>query len=548
MAIALLTIECILRRALTQRLYSELDNTTVYNYQNYATSEFQSISLLGALSTAGTIISAVMKPPIAKISDVVGRAETYCGAVLLYILSYILCASSKNFNQYAGGYIVYCIGQTGMQILNQLLVADITTARWRGLANSLVNIPFMVVPWIAAFIVDSALVTFGWRWGIGMFAIIMPVCALSLVVPLLLFQRRMKQLGCSTKCRMSFYNLVSQSDVVGMVLLSGGFAMLLLPLALAGGTPERWHTPWVPAVMVVGAVFLGLLLVYEGRFAAHPLIPLHFLRNISLMLAWIIGLLDAFAFSVTHTYMYAWVTVVHAYGARDATFLTYTAGCMQVLVGLFVGFFMYRTRSYKWILVIGVVVRLIGYGVMLRLRGAKNSTAELFVVQIIQGAGSGIVQTIVLVVAQIVVPRSELSQSTALQLLFIYLGNAIGSASAGAVYTSSFKERLRLYIPGASEESLDAVFNTIDEPAYAPGSTEDLAVSHAYSDVMRYMTFAALGASIFGVLLVWFLPDLRLTDKHNLAASLDGVGRDVDEEAKVGEGRAKSWWRTGRLW
>lgn len=112
---------------------------------------------------------------------------------------------------------------------------------------------------------------------------------------------------------------------------------------------------------------------------------------------------------------------------------------MQVLVGLFVGFFMYRTRSYEWILVIGVIVRLIGYGVMLRLRGAENSTAELLVVQIIQGAGSAVVQTIVLVVAQIVVPRSELSQSTALQLLLIYLGNAIGSGGAGAIYTSSFK-------------------------------------------------------------------------------------------------------------
>lgn len=139
-----------------------------------------------------------------------------------------------------------------------------------------------------------------------MFAIIMPVCALSVVVPLLLFQRRMQRLGHSTKCRMTLHNFVSQSDPVGMALLSGGFAMLLLPLALAGGTPERWQTPWVPAVMVVGAVFLGLLLVYEGRFAAHPLNPLRFLKNISLILAWVIGLMDAFAFSVTHTYMYAW--------------------------------------------------------------------------------------------------------------------------------------------------------------------------------------------------------------------------------------------------
>lgn len=137
----------------------------IYNYQNYAASDFEQIALLGALMTAGTIVSAVLKPPIARISDVAGRAETYIAVVVFYIISYILCASAKSFAQYSGGYIIYCIGQTGMQILNQVIVADITSSRWRGLANGLVNLPFMIVPWISAVAVDSALANIGWRWG-----------------------------------------------------------------------------------------------------------------------------------------------------------------------------------------------------------------------------------------------------------------------------------------------------------------------------------------------------------------------------------------------
>jgi hypothetical protein len=74
---------------------------------------------------------------------------------------------------------------------------------------------------------------------------------------------------------------------------------------------------------------------------------------------------------------------------------------------------------------------------MLRLRGATNSTPEIFIVQITQGTGSGIILTILIVIAQIVVPRADLSQSTALQLLIIYMGNALGSAAAGAIYTNS---------------------------------------------------------------------------------------------------------------
>lgn len=137
----------------------------IYNYQNYAASDFEQIALLGALMTAGTIVSAVLKPPIARISDVAGRAETYIAVVVFYIISYILCASAKSFAQYSGGYVIYCIGQTGMQILNQVIVADITSSRWRGLANGLVNLPFMIVPWISAVAVDSALANIGWRWG-----------------------------------------------------------------------------------------------------------------------------------------------------------------------------------------------------------------------------------------------------------------------------------------------------------------------------------------------------------------------------------------------
>lgn len=247
--------------------------------------------------------------------------------------------------------IVYCVGQTSMQILNQLIVADITSSRWRGLANALVNIPFMVIPWIAAFIADSTLATVGWRWGIGIFAIVLPICSMALIVPLLLFEKRMVHLGVPTKSRTTFYNFMSQVDFGGMTLLTAGFAMLLLPLAIAGTTPSRWSTPWVPAVMTVGALLLIALVIYEYRVALHPLVPVGFLLNISLVLAWTVGLLDAFAFSVTHTYMYTWATVVHSYSARDATFLTFTAGCMQVLTGLVTGFLMYKTRRYKWILV-----------------------------------------------------------------------------------------------------------------------------------------------------------------------------------------------------
>lgn len=62
---------------------------------------------------------------------------------------------------------------------------------------------------------------------------------------------------------------------------------------------------------------------------------------------------------------------------------------------------------------------------MIRLRGAENSVAELFIVQLTQGIGSGIIQTSVLVSAQIQVPHKEMAQITALVICCSFLGSSV---------------------------------------------------------------------------------------------------------------------------
>lgn len=463
-----------------------------------------------------------MKPPIAKISDVAGRVETYICVVLLYIISYVLCATAQSFEQYAGGFVIYSVGATGMQILNQIIVADITTSRWRGLANGLINLPFMIIPWISAFIVESALTTVGWRWGIGMFAFIMPVVSLSIIVPLLCFRHRSKKAGHVTRKPTNIKLFLAAIDILGITLLTTGCAMFLLPMALAGNVSGGWSNPWIPTVMAVGLIFLAIFGFFETRYAENPVMPAHYLKSASLVIACTIGLLDAFGFQVTHTYMYAWSTVSHNFSARNATFLTYTSGCFQVLSGLITGYLMYRSRRYKWLLITGAAIRLIGYGAMMRLRGSNNSVAELFVVQAIQGLGSGTVGTVILVIAQIVVSKAELAQATALILLTIFMGQAIGSAVAGAIYTNLFKSRLHVHLgPSANQSTIDSVFASITSNLPAPGTAERSAINTGYSDILRYMTIAALVASAVPFLVVWFLPNLQLSDKHNLSDEVD---------------------------
>ncbi|KAJ5730057.1 siderochrome-iron transporter [Penicillium malachiteum] len=501
----------------------ELDNSTVYIYNNYSTSSFNALSKLAALSTAGSVLFAVIKPPIAKLSNVMGRGQTYMMTICLYILSYILMASAKTINTYAAGYIFYVMGQSGTNIMNDIVISDLSNARWRGFAIGVSFTPYLVTPWVSGFIVDSVVDGIGWRWGIGMFAILMPVGASFIITTLLYYQTRAKKMGLVIRQHMTIHDFCSQIDLGGVVLFSGGFALILVPLTLAATTTSKWKTPYVDALIAIGAVMLIVFPFYERLLSRYPFMPPSYFKNSTIALCLFLIATDSLGFECTHTYLYTWAIVARDFSARNATFYNSTNGVMQCLMGIIAGVCMMWTRRYKWLVIIGAVIRLIGYGIMIRLRGASNSLFELFFVQILQGIGSGIMQTNLLVPAQISVPHKQMPQITALVICFSFLGSSVGACIAGGIYTNTIKEALRNHLGDqASSALINELANSILDYAPAWGSSERIAVNLAFSDVLRYMTYTALASSVPAVILVWFMPNHQLPDRSNL------VEEDVD--------------------
>ncbi|KAL3458284.1 putative transporter [Aspergillus heterothallicus] len=516
----------------------ELDNATVGTYRNFASSDFKQLGMLATLNTAASIISAVGKPPIAKLSDVLGRGEAYCISITFYILSYVLCASSQSFNTYAGGYVFYSLGQAGTSILNSTIVSDLSSMRWRGFVYNILYVPFLITPWISAFIVDSVVNGIGWRWGIGMFAILMPFCASFIIITLLVFQRRARRAGLILNEQLTVYNFCSRIDLGGILLLSGGFSMVLIPITLAATATDRWTTPWVDALIVLGGLVLISLVPYEKYISRNPVVPVRYFRTLSVVLSFLLGCIDNIGYGATHTYLFVWSMVSHNFSPRDAQFLTYTNGVSQALMGMATGLLMYRYRTYKWIGVAGACIRMVGYGVMVRLRTNESSIAELFIVQLVQGLGSGIIETIIIVAAQISVPHAELAQVTSLIMLGTFLGNGIGSAVAGAIYTGQLRQRLRIHLgPGVGEDQVQRLYNSITETLPDWGTDERTAVNQAYSDVMGYITIAALAFAVPIVILSLLLPNKKLGDGHNLVQETPAAEGSRTDSIDVQKGR-----------
>lgn len=153
---------------------TSLDSSTTYSLQPLATSSFGSHSSLGTINIANGIISAVSNPFFAKFSDLISRTFVYIISIFFYTVGYIIAASSQSATTFTVGLGLATVGKTGVAFVNSLLVIDFTPLKWRGFVTAMLATPFIINCWFAGLIVED-LQAANWKWGYGMFAIIIPV-------------------------------------------------------------------------------------------------------------------------------------------------------------------------------------------------------------------------------------------------------------------------------------------------------------------------------------------------------------------------------------
>lgn len=235
-------------------------------------------------------LAAVIKPPMAKVADVFGRFEAFCLSILIYILGYVQMAASTNVETYASAQIFYSAGSTGLQILQQVFIADSSDLLNRAFLALLPEFPFLLTVWLGPTIAGAVLRTTSWRWGYGMWAIILPAAFLPLALSLLVNQRKARRLNLiksprSKRRKTSFTGVLRRTwydlDVGGLTLLSVAVTLILVPLTLAAHAKNGWKNASIIAMIVIGVACLVVLPFYESskRLAPKPLLSLHLLKQ-----------------------------------------------------------------------------------------------------------------------------------------------------------------------------------------------------------------------------------------------------------------------------
>lgn len=84
---------------------------------------------------------------LAKISDLTGRPNTFVLSLTFYTMGFIIVAASATLSAWVIGTVWIAIGFSGLQFLASVLIADLTSLQWRGMAQGLVASPYIINVW-----------------------------------------------------------------------------------------------------------------------------------------------------------------------------------------------------------------------------------------------------------------------------------------------------------------------------------------------------------------------------------------------------------------
>ncbi|KAJ1335190.1 MFS transporter SIT family siderophore-iron:H+ symporter [Microdochium nivale] len=525
---------------------TSLEGQVTYSVVAFATSSFGEHSLISTVYTIQGVVNAVIKPPMAKVADVFGRLEAFSLCILLYTLGYVQMAASNNIETFASAQIFYSAGSQGLATLQQIFIADTSDMPNRALFSSLPDTPFLVTIWIGPLIGTAIRLSSTWRWAYGMWAIILPVTFLPLALTLFLNSRRAKKTGALAPRHNSKFSLGAvlrtiwvDLDLLGMILLSAAFGMILVPLTIVAVTPGGWQSPMIIGLIVGGFVALVLFLLWESwaRFVPYPLIPLGLLKSRTFSAGCGIGFFYFMAFYLSvQPYFNSYLLVVQNMDAITAGYITQTFSFTSTVASIIISLVIKYTKHYKYYVVAGSLIYLLGMGLMIRYRTAGASVGTLVGTQIVIGIGGGMLNVPAQLGVQASCSHQQVGVATAVFLTLVSIGGAVGSAISGAVWGQLLPRKLEAYLsPLGLADQATAIYGNVNIASgvtgtYTAGTPARDAINAAYDETMNTLLTIAACVCVPIVLLA------LLMRNYNLDEMNQGVkGRVIGGEVTAGE-------------
>ncbi|KAK0273412.1 hypothetical protein LTR35_001871 [Friedmanniomyces endolithicus] len=519
---------------------TSLESQTTTNLTIYATSSFSAHSLVSTVLVVQGVVLSVVKPPMSKIADVFGRLEAFSLSIVLYVIGYIQQAAANDVKTYAAAQIFYSAGQTGLQILIQIFIADTSDLLNRALVVTLPDAPFLVNVWIGPPLADAILRNLTWRWGYAIWAVVLPVAFLPLALTLLINQRKAAKLGLLPPSPFegkSHWEIAKtlwfELDVFGLLLLCAGFSLILIPLTIGAG--GIGNAPSILVMLIVGALCVFAFPFWESSKTLAPkaFFPRALFQNRTVLagLAFAFFYFSAFYLSV-FPYFQSYLLVVHDLSVTSAGHIiqifTFAATITSILASLLIKY----TKRYRQLVTAGTCIYITGLVLMLFYRKQDSSLFAIMGAQLLIGIGGGLCHGPAQLGVQASATHSEVAAATAAFLTLLEIGGAVGSAISGAIWSANIPRKLQLYLPPETKDRAADIYGSIRlaSSEWPMGSPTRHAINLAYQETMTKILFVAVCMATPCIFLSLMMKDYKLDeiDQQVKGVVIGGVQEPAD--------------------
>ncbi|KAH8773359.1 major facilitator superfamily domain-containing protein [Hyaloscypha sp. PMI_1271] len=468
-----------------------------FNLSYYVTSSFALLPLTGTTSIVAAIVGGVIKLPTAKFVDLIGRAEGFAIMTGFATLGLIMMASCRNVETYAAAQVFYWVGFNGMAYVLDVFMADTSSLKNRALVFSFATTPYIVTTFIGPRAAQSFLETSGWPWGFGTFAIITPVITLPILFVLYSNQRKAFREGLLVKeeSGRTFWQNANfffwEFDVVGLLLVSAGFVLFLLPFSLATYQSKGWASGMIIAMLVIGILCLIAFVLYEKFLSKRSFIPFYLLKTPSVIGACLLAMFLFVSFYIWDSTFYNYLQAVHNLSITNTGYVVNIYSIGSCFWGVIIAVIIRTLGRFKWLAISMLCLEILGVGLMIHFRQPDQGIGYVIMCQIFIAFGGGSLIICEEMAVMAAAPHENVASMLALIGLFSSVGQAIGQAISAAIYTNTFPSALDRALPGNATLNAELYGSLTAQLLYPIGSPERNAVIYAYGQAQWYLTIAA---------------------------------------------------------
>jgi EmrB/QacA subfamily drug resistance transporter len=424
-----------------------------------------------------------------KLGDIYGRRRVFVIAVSTFMVGSMLCGLAQSMPMLIATRVIQGVGAGGITALAMALIADVMPAdklgRYLGYTGVVFAVTAILGPWAGGFFTDN----FTWRWA---FFVNIPSGIICLVT--LIFVPK------------STNRVAHRIDVLGAALIAGAVSSLLLAIGGTGGRVRfvSFRTLGLAALSVV----LVVLFVLHERRSSEPILALRVIAGRVKALALSANLISGLAFGSAIVYPPLFFEAVRGINATQAGLLLAPFAVTSGLCTIIAGQITDRRGGHVVIPFVGMIVSGVG---MVMLSTIQATTSAAFVVgsAMLVGMGIGFVMQTLLYVIQRFTEPADIGMATSTIMLARLLGNSLGVAIVGTIFTNSLLSGVQQRLPDFPVDSIQGAPQKIAE--LSEGVREQ--IQEAFAHALANGFTAMIPVMVIGALVVGFLPAKRVRDR-----------------------------------